>query len=319
MLCGICMWTLVWLLSGVRLHRGAASVQTRAPAAETAAYAPPAPPPSPPSEGLPPQDAAGVPQRDVSSTSTSENVVESRDQRQAHSGVQSVPGQPPNPAASPAHNQTVVDELLMRARDRGGPHLKQFEKFAQEGRVEELMHDPYPPDAAGTQKRKRSLVLKASAEGEAVSAQEGGAWDWVASAFGESKSKGNSEGRREHVKAKAKVPLLQKSPEKPHLKCDFEDDLDYVGKDVGTVEGLSDQACCELCTRKGEGCDVAVMSSEYDAPPRACWLKTKVLKSVKKDGVRACWPPNNKKAWAAEATPSKMPDVKEDEEAEKNV
>merc|ERR1712098_201717 len=81
----------------------------------------------------------------------------------------------------------------------------------------------------------------------------------------------------------------EQSADGKHPSCDFEDDLDYLGKDVGTVEGLTDQACCELCARKRDSCTVAVMSSQYDEPPRACWLKTGVRKAVKKPGVRACW------------------------------
>jgi len=35
---------------------------------------------------------------------------------------------------------------------------------------------------------------------------------------------------------------------------------------------------------------VGVISADYDKPPRACWLKGRVMRATAKEGVRACWP-----------------------------
>lgn len=226
------------------------------------------------------------------------------------------PTRPPAVAAAVAAEtlvETPVDVLLARAR---GPYKKAFEAFVQGERVKELMHDPYSyaPAAGskevkaaeasvweqvGSKEEQRQLLGSASASAEAsegeAAGKGGGTWDWFSGAFSGQGGKEDST-PPSHDHKKAKVPLLaRKNSDSAELACEFEADLDYLGKDVGTVEGLSDQECCELCARKT--CDVAVMSSDYDEPPRACWLKTKVRKRVSKRGVRACWPANHKKDW----------------------
>lgn len=209
--------------------------------------------------------------------------------------------------------ETPVDVLLARSR---GPYKRAFEAFVQGERVKELMHDPYSYALAegskevkaaearvweqvGSKEEQRQLLGSGSASAEAsegeAAGKSGETWDWFSGAFSGQGGKEDSTPPG-HDHKKAKVPLLaRKKSDSAELACEFEADLDYLGKDVGTVEGLSDQECCELCARKT--CDVAVMSSDYDEPPRACWLKTKVRKRVSKRGVRACWPPNHKKDW----------------------
>jgi hypothetical protein len=140
------------------------------------------------------------------------------------------------------------------------------------------MHDPYPHREEAKEKTE---TLPNDESAGAASSKGSGSADWDA-------AREPLDDRSEEPKAKIRSSL--------GLKCDFEDGLDYLGQDVQTVEGLSDQACCELCSRKGDACDVAVMSSDYDEPPRACWLKTRLTKQVQKKGVRACWPPGNRKA-----------------------
>merc|ERR1712107_46449 len=46
--------------------------------------------------------------------------------------------------------------------------------------------------------------------------------------------------------------------------------------------------------RQQEGaCQVAVLSSRYDNPPQACWLKRSVTKRMSKPGVISCIPTEN--------------------------
>merc|ERR1712232_379890 len=79
--------------------------------------------------------------------------------------------------------------------------------------------------------------------------------------------------------------------------CTFQDGVDYVGDDVGSQEGMNPNTCCEMCAgrnRQQEGaCQVAVLSSRYDNPPQACWLKRSVTKSMSKPGVISCIPSEN--------------------------
>eukprot|EP00927_Polykrikos_kofoidii_P026415 TRINITY_DN23514_c0_g2_i1.p1 TRINITY_DN23514_c0_g2~~TRINITY_DN23514_c0_g2_i1.p1 ORF type:complete len:718 (-),score=93.84 TRINITY_DN23514_c0_g2_i1:418-2571(-) len=79
--------------------------------------------------------------------------------------------------------------------------------------------------------------------------------------------------------------------------CRFEEDVDYPatgGEDV--IEDTTAEACCRICVARNTNdpgsCDVAVLSSRFDTPPSACWIKVHVMSSVGKPGVKACWPPN---------------------------
>lgn len=208
-----------------------------------------------------------------------------------------------------------ADELLARARDRHGRYLRFFEAFVKDDMVQELLHDPYPPPVERSNDGHRQSLRKSNNdENIAATKSAGGMMDWVSAAFGSREDRESEVSSPSHEESKAKMPPAPpprqaeqeyglRAPEIGEgLQCDFEDDLDYLGKDVGTVEGLSDQACCELCARKKDTCMVAVMSSSYDEPPRACWLKTRISKAIRKSGVRACWPPNLKKVWAESHT-----------------
>lgn len=83
-----------------------------------------------------------------------------------------------------------------------------------------------------------------------------------------------------------------------NAECFFKDGLDYVGSgEEEVVEHATPELCCSLCiarnARNPGACAVAVLSSESDRPPRACWLKSYVGRAVPKEGVRACWPPGH--------------------------
>jgi hypothetical protein len=181
-----------------------------------------------------------------------------------------------------ARSQTAVgselsnDELLARARARGGRFLKSFEDAVAAGWAKDLMHDPFPPPdpskVASTQRKAPSHP----------SEQSKSPWDWWFG--GEAPDKDGDKAKPEKTSG-------------ANAACTFEEGLDYQGEDVGTVEHLTDQGCCELCASKKQGCTVAVMSSDYDEPPKACWLKTRISGTKKKEGVRACWPASNKKAY----------------------
>lgn len=215
----------------------------------------------------------------------------------------------------------VSDEVLLeRARKGRGPYLKHFEAFVRDARVQELMHDPFPPQAEKQNKDRQpfddtdQLPFKQdywsnSAQDEAR-ALPGGFQGYEHGSSesrgfeGRESSRGGPQGYEPEFRGNDGPEAGEQEKhegitESMGLECHFEPDFDYIGQDVATVEGLTDQACCELCAKKGDLCTVAVMSSGYDDPPRACWIKSRVTKSVQKRGVRACWPPNNKEAWSS--------------------
>lgn len=321
-MCAIGAWTSVWFLSGVQLHSGKpASRSSRDRPRDTLADSVPgageqrvlrtqtkpqipltagpkaarkqkAPQPPPPGRQQAPRTVAkSAHAAGVAAAATSKEVQRGAKTRMATSADVAATGQV---------NETSVDVLLARARQRGGLYLRSFEQAVRNGMApQELMHDPYPPDLelheeqflpfaddsefGGFQQDPQSQIEQFEANQaprvifrpqprEPVGASGASNQDFEESSAGQ--------------------PDDGKRP-----SCKFENNLDYLGKDVGTVEGLTDQACCELCARKGDSCMVAVMSSPYDEPPRACWLKIGVRKAVKKTGVRACWPPSRKKVW----------------------
>lgn len=179
------------------------------------------------------------------------------------------------------------DELLAYARARRGRYLKDFEKAVADGWANELMRDPYPPPDLN--------ALSASHEEEPSEndVETESAWDWM---FGQKKEQASEQRKRAHKEEKHKKQVKEG---KGDVKCEFQEGLDYLGQDLGGgFEGLSDQACCELCARR-QTCVVAVMSSSHDEPPNACWLKTKITKPVHKKGVVACWSAHNKENFDA--------------------
>lgn len=293
MICGICMWTAVWLLSGMQLHRGAAPGAAGPPPTPNQVLAPAVVQPAGATANIQQPAGARAPNSEAMPAAPDAEASSQRAAQVAQGIEEGIEGGIPrlasdSAAAKSAGDNKALDDLLALARERHGPYLRSFEAFVSEGRVEELMHNPYPPSDAAHEEHRRPLRSKNLRDDNVAVVKKGsGTWDWVTNAFG-------GQGSRD---SEAKRPTSQKVQEPVSgLKCDFEDDLDYLGKDVGTVEGLTDQACCELCARKKDSCSVAVMSASHDDPPRACWLKTLVTKVVKKSGVRACWPPDRKQA-----------------------
>ena len=84
---------------------------------------------------------------------------------------------------------------------------------------------------------------------------------------------------------KEEKPIIQSA------KCRYEANVDVASgdRDEPIATDVSRERCCELCERD-ELCKTAVLSSDLDSPPRACWLKNSPGPLVKKAGVIACVP-----------------------------
>eukprot|EP00435_Cladocopium_sp_Y103_P072007 s281_g39.t1 len=85
----------------------------------------------------------------------------------------------------------------------------------------------------------------------------------------------------------------------PDGGCRFEEGHDYTGIDILTIPGSTQEQCCRACRRFNQRspgtCAVAVLSSEHDDPPMACWVKSQIQAAVPKQGVVACIPEEKKK------------------------
>mmetsp|Transcript_49750 Transcript_49750/g.116290 ORF Transcript_49750/g.116290 Transcript_49750/m.116290 type:complete len:132 (+) Transcript_49750:3-398(+) len=81
--------------------------------------------------------------------------------------------------------------------------------------------------------------------------------------------------------------------------CNVDEDVDYSGEEFKTLFHMTPDACCKACLRQNRKrtgtCSVAVMSSEDDSPPKACWLKRNITGVARKNGVQAFWPPEQQK------------------------
>lgn len=84
---------------------------------------------------------------------------------------------------------------------------------------------------------------------------------------------------------------------KPTDECHFVEGHDFLGHDVDTIQGSNKYDCCRACARRNRirpgSCTAAVLSSELDFPPSACWLKNDIQTHTTKSGVVACIPKNS--------------------------
>lgn len=78
------------------------------------------------------------------------------------------------------------------------------------------------------------------------------------------------------------------SEEGARNKCVIESGVDFAddGPDLPILENTNAEACCAACA-SAPLCAAAVLSSEFDSPRRACWLKFSADRRIKKAGVVA--------------------------------
>jgi hypothetical protein len=163
--------------------------------------------------------------------------------------------------AGAANLSAVSEQALLNAKEMESPYLKHYLKALDTGLAQEIMPDPFTALGAPLAKPKNRR-----------------------------QSYGYSSWQRSYS-----------SPEKDSLVddgssagCKFREDIDYVGEDDGSHEGLTKKQCCLLCLKRNRrqqgACKVAVLSSQSDVPPEACWIKRDVTKAVTKVGVVSCVP-----------------------------
>lgn len=105
----------------------------------------------------------------------------------------------------------------------------------------------------------------------------------------------------------APAPVAAQQAEGPK-GCEFQEDMDYTfvggrGKEELVKAKSSREECCQLCLRRNQAapgsCTVSVLSSSFDTPPLACWIKAApqmgvriigVMKPLPKGGVVSCLP-----------------------------